>query len=144
MHFLTECLHFIWCPRKRETLVPGLMCTVTQLSSPSLKLRSRESGKQASWGRYRRAHRGHSPPTVGNGASHREMTQNHGTQEKPILYNYSSLACSGCGPQPSSNVGQWSRPCSGLLPLFLVQLPSYFPLVGTPTFLSWALNRDFI
>lgn len=138
-----ECLYFIWCPRKRETLVPGLMCTVTQLSSPSLKFRSREGGKQASRGMYRTAHRGHSPPTVGNRASHRETAKNHRTQEKPILYNCSSLACSGSGPQPASNVGQWSRACLGLLPLFRVQLLSYFPLVGTPTFLSWAPNRNF-
>lgn len=107
MHFLTECLHIIWCPRKREALVLGLLCTVTQFYSLFLKFRSKEGGKWASWGMYTLSLRGHSSQTVVNGASHGETAKNHRTQEKPILSNCSSvwLACSGCGLQPFSNVG---------------------------------------
>lgn len=132
MYLLTECLRFIWYPRKREPLVPGLRCTVSQLYSPPLKFRFREGGKQAPWGMHRKniPQRSFSTNSSQQGLSQGDRQESR-DPGKANPYNCSSagLACSGCGSQPFGNVGYGhvqSR-CLGMLQTFQAHLLSYVP-----------------
>lgn len=110
MTFLTECLHFICCPRKslkrRETSVLGLLSTATWAllaflkvyvqtysNSPRdhllVKLGPGKAVRKCLGGIYRVPHRGLCPQTVVNRVS-----------GSPLW-----LVCSGCWFQPFSNVG---------------------------------------
>lgn len=146
MTFLTECLHFICCPRKslkrRETSVLGLLCTATWAllaflkvyiqaysnsprEHPLVKLGPGKAVSKRLGGIYRASQRGLCPQTVVNRTSYAKtqgVKKPQSCKTQALQFGLSALVVGFSPFQMLVMVQNF-----GILQTFIVQLLSYLP-----------------